>query len=94
MASPTFQKIIGVKVETANEGETVILRNNTSGEQTTGVLNAKFEAVFKQAWAEGDKLIAEIRGSVTGLKAATISTGGANIRIAASADTSSPGVSL
>ncbi len=94
MADPTIKKTIGVTVSDANVGETVILRNNTNGAQVTGVLNATKEAVFKEAWSEKDELVAEIRGSVSGYKAATIAGGGVSIKIVASADSSSPGVSL
>jgi len=94
MADPTIKKVIGVKVSAANAGETVIVRNNTSGGQVSGPLTASKEVIFNEAWSEGDSLVAEIRGSVTGFKTATVQSGGTQISITASADTSTPGVSL
>lgn len=95
MANPTLKKVIGVKIAAANAGETVILQNETNGKQETAVLNAKLEAIFNVSWSEGDKIIAVIRGSVTGLKIGTISSGGIQqLILAGTADTSSPGVSL
>lgn len=95
MAAPTLKKVIGVEVKNANAGETVIIRNNTTGAQVSGQLNSGKGVVFNEAWNEGDELVAEIRGSVTGFKVAKVQIGGADIKITtASSDTSSPGVSL
>lgn len=94
MPAPTLKKTIGVKCDDANAGETIIIQNETTSEQVTGQLNSGKEILFNESWSERDKLIAVIRGSVTGYKAATVQSGGANIRINATADTSSPGVSL
>ncbi len=95
MPSPTLKKVIGVTCTDAFAGETVIVRNNTTGAQVSGQLNSGKGVVFNESWSEGDELVAEIRGSVTGFKVAKVQVGGANIKITnASADSSSPGVSL
>ncbi|MAF50792.1 MAG: hypothetical protein CMH64_01745 [Nanoarchaeota archaeon] len=97
MAAPVLAKIIAIKVA-ATTGETVLVRNNTRGGILTALVNSSGEAVINPAtslkWQDGDALFAEIRGSVTGFKAGTIQSGGAKLIISASADTSSPGVSL
>ena len=98
MANPTLAKIIAIKVSAATAGETVLVRNNTRGGILTAKLNSNKEAVINPAptlaWQDGDELIGEIRGSVTGLKSEKIQSGGAQIIITATADSSTAGVSL
>ena len=46
------------------------------------------------AWLNGDKIQAEIRGRLQGIKQETIRSGGTIITIPSSGDTTTPGVSL
>ncbi len=99
MANPVLAKLIGVKVSNANVGEYVIVRNLTRGGQLTQKLagadrGTVFNPTPSLAWQDGDKIQAEIRGRLQGYKIATIQHGGANIRLTAVADTTTPGVSL
>ena len=97
MPDPVRTRTIGVKVADGTEGEYVILRNLDTGAKLTNKLNSKKEVVFKAPitnWRNGDKIQVEIEGSVAGVKQATIGSGGASITLSASADTSTPGVSL
>ena len=99
MAAPKIPRIIGVKVDNANIGEFIILRNLTKGGQLTQKLtgddrNTVFNAAPGTEWNDGDIVQAEIRGRLAGAKRVTLKAGGADIRITASADTSTPGVSL
>ncbi len=100
MANPTLAKNIGVKVgTTANVGEYVIIRNLRTGKKLTQQLGGSdrstvFNPAPTLAWLDGDKIQAEIRGRLQGVKQGTIRSGGTIITIAASADTTTPGVSL
>ena len=97
MADPVRTRTIGVKAVDGTEGEYVILRNLDTGAQMTDKLNSKKEVVFKcpiTNWRNGDKIQAEIDGSVAGVAQKKIQTGGAMITLSATADTSTPGVSL
>lgn len=97
MADPIRTRTIGVKVADATEGEYVILRNLDTGAQLTDKLSSKKEVVFKcpiTNWRNDDKVQAEIDGSVAGTAQQKIQTGGAVITLSATADTSTPGVSL
>lgn len=97
MPDPVRTRTIGVKVADATAGEYVIIRNLDTGAQMTDKLNSKMEVVFKAPitnWRNEDKIQAEIDGSVAGVKQTTIGSGGASINLSASADTSTPGVSL
>jgi len=99
MAEPIISKTIGVKVATANVGEFVIVRNLTRGRQLTGALKgtdrgAVFNVAKEFSWKEGDLIQASISGSVSGFTQATIDKGGVQLKIIATADTTTPGVSL
>ena len=99
MAAPKLAKIIGVKVAAANIGEYVILRNLDSGRQLTAKIsgtdrNVVFNIAPDVEWNNEDRVQAEISGSVSGFVSGKIQSGGANLKIAASADTSTAGVSL
>ncbi len=99
MANPVLAKLIGVKVNNANVGEYVIVRNLTRGGQLTQKLvgtdrGTVFNPATSLAWQDGDSIQAEIRGRLQGYKKVTIQHGGADIRITAVADTTTPGVSL
>ena len=99
MAAPTLAKAIGVKVEAANIGEYVIIRNITRGDQLTQKLAGTDKStVFNPApsltWQEGDTIQAEIRGRLSGVKQKKIQSGGTNITVVGTADTSTPGVDL
>ncbi len=99
MAAPKLAKVIGVKVPAANIGEFVIIRNLTRGGKLTGAVKGtdrsiNFNAAPVTEWEAGDVIQGEIRGRIAGVKQETISAGGAQIRISAAADTSSPSVNL
>ena len=100
MADPVFSKIIGIKVVGANAGEYVRLRNNTRGDQLTDKLNSALEVIFNPAnssdvqWYVNDEIVAELMGRVTGVKSFKLATGQTTQTITATADTSTPGVSL
>lgn len=100
MADPKLAKIIGVKVAGANVGEYVILRNLTRGGQLTDKVSGTdrgvaFNAAPATQWREKDKVQAEIRGRLQGVVQGTIESGGIReMKITATADTTTPEVSL
>ena len=99
MANPVLAKGIGVKVNAANVGEYVIVRNFTRGGQLTQKLagtdrGTVFNPAPSLAWQDGDDIQAEIRGRLQGYKRTTIRNGGANLTIVGTPDTTTPGVSL
>jgi len=99
MAAPVLSKIISVKVETANVGEFVIVRNLTRGGQLTApVKGTDRSVVFNPApttqWFEKDLIQAEIRGRLQGAVQKNIQAGGTKMTITGVTDTSTPGVSL
>ena len=102
MASPVIPKAIGMKVAEASVGEFYIIRNLTKGGQLTkkiiaSDLGVTFNPATGLTWAEGDLIQAEIRGRLAGVAQKKIKSGTAQFTskdISASADTSTPGVSL
>ncbi len=97
MPDPVRTRTIGVKVADGTEGEYIILRNLDTGAQMTDKLNSEKEVVFKAPitnWRNGDRVQAEIDGSVAGIESKKIQSGGAKFNLTATADTSTPGVSL
>lgn len=99
MAAPKLVKLVAVKVAASTIGEFVIIRNLTRGGQLTDqVVGTGREVIFNPApdieWQEKDLIQAEIRGRLQGVAQATINNGGAQIKIVAAADTTTPGVSL
>ncbi len=97
MPDPVRTRTIGVKVADGTEGEYVILRNLDTGAKLTNKLNSKKEVVFKAPitnWRNGDKIQVEIEGSVAGTEQKKLQSGGVKFDLSASADTSTPGVSL
>lgn len=95
--APTLPTQISVKVAGANAGEYVIVRNLTNGEQVTDKLAGSDKATVltpTSTWSKGDKIQAEIRGARNGVEQITFQGGNAQISITATADTSTPGVSL
>ena len=99
MAAPILAKIIGVKVQGANIGEFVIIRNLTRGGQLTKQVagtdrSTAFNPAPDTAWQDKDLIQAEIRGRVTGVVQGTIKSGGLKLEITSVTDTSTAGVSL
>ena len=98
MAAPKLSKTIGVKVVNGRVGETITLRNFTSGKKLTLELNANSQVVFNAApasqWENGDDIQVEMSGRVVGANKTKISAGGKVINLVVSVDTTTPGVSL
>ncbi len=99
MANPNLVKIIGVKVPDANIGEYVIIRNLTRGGQFTGALRGSDRSiVFNPApdleWQNKDLIQAEIMGRIKAVEQKTIQKGGVQFTLAATADTTTPGILL
>ena len=100
MAAPVLAKLVGVKVDNANVGEYVIVRNLTRGGQLTGQLKGTDRSIIfnpapNLAWQNGDEVQGEIRGRLAGSKKETIQSGRATIKITnAAGDSGTPGVSL
>ena len=99
MADPNQPKTIGVKVPGASTNDYVKIRNLTRGGTLDGKLaGSDRNIVFNKApgteWVDGDVVQAEIAGTVSGAKQGTLSSGGVTIKITATADSSTPGVSL
>ena len=99
MADPKLVKVIGVKVAAASIGEYVTIKNLSRG----GELSAKLGGTDRSAvinpapsleWQEGDFVQAEIHGRIDGYKRDKLASGGTNLIIAASADTTAPGADL
>ena len=99
MAAPNLPVAIGLKVAAANIGEFVIIRNLTRGGQLTASVKGtdrgvNFNPAPSTAWQDGDLLQAEIRGRVKAVQQKTIRSGTARFLLAATTDTTTPGVSL
>ena len=99
MADPIRQRIISVKVAAANIGEYVKVTNHTSGGQFYGRVQGTDRSVIINqdddfTWANGDTIQAEIHGRLNGYARGIIQAGGADLRIEASVDTTTPGGDL
>ena len=99
MADPIKKRIIGIKVPDASIGEYVKVSNLTAGGQFYGkIINSDRSVVITQSddfsWENGDDIQAEMNGRLKGFLKTKIQDGGANITLAASADTTTPGVEL
>jgi len=97
---PNKPKNISIKVELANAGEFVIVRNMNTGQFITQALGGADKSTIVNPspdfeWEEGDLIQAEIQGRLKGSKQARIVGGGAVIMLSnASVDTATPGLTL
>lgn len=99
MADPIRQKIIGIKVPAANIGERVKVTNLTRGGQFYATIQGTDRnAIINQgddfSWMNGDTILGEVFGRIYGSQRVTIQSGGANMQITATVDTSTPGAVL
>lgn len=99
MANPKKAVVIGVKVASGTAGEYVRVSNLSTGKIFHVKLSSGKEAVLNPGpdfeWSDGDEIVVDMMGRVKGTSGKrSIKSGGDQIVLSVSADSTTPGVSL